>query len=108
MQGLEEKLDALRGRVYLYTWLRNSLKTFLLTHGFGVQGISYELHPRRYGRVIEETASRVSYLGRALRQLGVELIVVLLRYEMQISDEAERVYREKGVKWGDGFIEGLS
>jgi len=108
MQSLEEKLDALRGRVYLYTWLRNSLKTFLLTHGIGVQGISYELHPRLYGRVIEETASRVTYLGRALRQLGVELIVVLLPYEMQISEEAERVYREKTVKWGDGFIEGLT
>jgi hypothetical protein len=84
IKRLEGKLDAFRGRIYLYTWVRNSVKTFLLSHGIGVQGISYELHPRLYGHIIEETAARVNYLGRALRQLGIELIVVLLPYEMQI------------------------
>jgi hypothetical protein len=108
IKSLEAKLDALRGRIYLYTWARNSVKTFMLAHGVGVQGISYELYPRMYVHVIEETAARVNYLGRALRRLGVELIVVLLPYEMQISEEAERVYRERRVKWGDGFIEGLT
>jgi hypothetical protein len=96
VKGLEARLDALRGRIYLYTWTRNAVKTFLLAHGVGVQGISYELHPKQYGRVIEETATRVNYLGRALRRRGVELMVVLLPYEMQISQEAERVYRERG------------
>ena len=108
IKSLEAKLDELRGQSYLYTWVRNSIKTFLLARGIGVQGTSYELHPASYGRVIEETATRVNYLGHALRQLGVELIVVLIPYEMQISQEAERFYRASGVKWGDGFIEGLT
>jgi len=108
VKSLEAKVDFLRGRSYLYTWARNATKTFLLVHGFGVQGVSYELYPERYERVIRETANRVNYLDRALRRLGAELVVVVLPYEMQISQEAERIYREYGIQWGDGFIEGLT
>jgi hypothetical protein len=61
-----------------------------------------------YGEVIKATAERINYLGRSLRHLGVDFVVIVLPYEMQISREAERVYRERGVKWGNGFIEGLT
>lgn len=108
IKALEAKLDFFRGRSYLYTWARNAVKTFLISHGFGVQGVSYELYPERYEDVIAQTAHRVNYLREALERLGVELVVVVLPYEMQISQEAEHIFLEKGVSWGDGFIEGLT
>ena len=105
---LEDGFDFFRGKSYLYTWARNAAKTFMISRGYGVQGISYELYPERYEDVIAQTAQRVNYLAEGLKRLGVELVVVVLPYEMQISEDAEHVFREKGVGWGDGFIEGLT
>jgi hypothetical protein len=98
-------LDVLRGNSYLYTWVRNELKTLLLSYGIGAEGRSYELHPETYQDVIEDTAARVIRLGAELAKRGVDFVVVILPYEMQISAQAEDVYRDLGVRWGEGFIE---
>lgn len=98
-------LDVLRGNSYLYTWVRNELKTLLLSYGIGAEGRSYELHPETYQDVIEDTAARVNRLGAELAKRGVDFVVVILPYEMQISAQAEHVYRDLGVRWGEGFIE---
>ena len=100
-------LDWLRGQSYLYTFLRTRLKTFLSTRGRGYQGYdAYELLPRRHEQVLGQTAERINRFHEVLADRGIELIVVILPYEMQISREAELRYAELGVQWGDGFIGG--
>lgn len=105
-QHLLAHLDWLRGRSYVYTYLRHTAKSFLEAHGLGFHGYpAYELFPGRNADVLRQTAARVAALHRALRDAGTELTVVLLPYEMQISQEAESTYRALGVKWEDGFID---
>jgi hypothetical protein len=102
---IRKYLDPLRGRLYLYTVVRNAAKNFLLRRGLGHTGVAaFEFYPERYEGVIRETTERINRLGEALRERGIEFIVVLLPYEMQISAEAERRYRDLGVRWGEDFI----
>jgi hypothetical protein len=42
----------------------------------------------------------------SLARQSIELIVVILPYEMQISSEAEAVYSAKGVRWSPVFLNG--
>jgi hypothetical protein len=100
-------VDWLRGRSYVYTALRNRLKTALEARGFGFHGyFAYELFPRQHEQVVRETAERINHFGRSLRERGIELIVVLLPYEMQISREAAEVYASQGVHWEPDFLTG--
>jgi lysophospholipase L1-like esterase len=100
------RLDWLRGRSYLYTYLRTLAKSLLESHGVGFHGSrAYELFPQESRNVVEQTAKRINAFHTALAEAGVELSVVILPYEMQISAPAEHKYRELGVQWEDGFIE---
>ena len=99
-------LDWLRGRSYLYTFLRTQAKTLLARHGVGFHGYSaYELEPRHNEAVLRETAGRINDFARALREHGVALQLVILPYEMQISAEAAERYAALGIHWEDGFLE---
>jgi hypothetical protein len=99
-------LDWLRGRSYLYTALRNWAKTAIEARGIGFHGYrAFELFPTESRQVVEETAERVNEFARSLDEHGIELVVVILPYEMQISEEAARVYASKGVQWEPDFIE---
>ena len=99
-------LDGLRGRSYLYTYLRTQAKTALTRQGVGFHGYTaYELNPRENAEVLGETAARINRLGETLGGLGVDFHIVILPYEMQISAEAERTYASHGIRWEDGFIE---
>lgn len=84
--------DWLRGKSYLYTALRTIAKNQLEARGVGFHGYkAFELEPDAQRAVVLETAERVVDFHDQLARHGVELIVVLLPYEMQISDEAARV-----------------
>lgn len=98
-------VDVLRGRSYLYTAVRNTLKDLLVRNGIGVAGLSYEFDPDKHAAVIEDTAGRVRLLDQLLSELGVEFITVIIPYEMQISADAERVYRELGIDVNEGFVQ---
>jgi len=99
--------DVLRGRSYLYTYLRTAAKNFLQARGVGFQGYtSYELFPRANLPALKETAERINHLAEVLSEQGVKLTVVLLPYEMQISQEAEETYARLGIDWEPDFIEG--
>jgi hypothetical protein len=102
----KQLFDGLRGRSYLYTFVRNTLKNQLLRLGYGVHGqLSYEMFPEKYAEVLKSNALRINYLNEALSELGVELIVVILPYEMQISKSAEIEYAKQGIRWeGETFI----
>lgn len=76
-----------------------------MRQGIGVEGVAYELHPERHAEVIEETSARIRLLDDALAERGVRLVTVIIPYEMQISEEAERIYRDLGIDWEEGFID---
>jgi len=99
--------DWLRGRSYLYTSLRTLVKNQLEARGIGFHGYkAFELEPTTERAVVLETADRVVQFHDELAAHGVRLIVVLLPYEMQISDEATEVYAAQGIHWEPGFLEG--
>ncbi|MBK7947562.1 MAG: SGNH/GDSL hydrolase family protein [Deltaproteobacteria bacterium] len=99
--------DWLRGKSYLYTALRTFAKNQLEARGVGFHGYeAFELEPDANRAVVLETAARVVEFHDRLAEHGAELIVVLLPYEMQISDEATRVYQSHGIHWEPGFLEG--
>lgn len=104
---VERHADWLRGKSYLYTSLRTAAKNALEARGVGFHGYrAYEFHPKADLAVLMETARRVELFHDELARHGVELIVVLLPYEMQISDEAARTYAQRGIHWEEGFLEG--
>lgn len=99
--------DWLRGKSYLYTALRTFAKNQLEARGVGFHGYqAFELEPEAQRAIVLETARRVVQFHDQLAAHGVELIVVLLPYEMQISDEAAQVYQGHGIHWEPGFLEG--
>lgn len=102
-----EYTDWLRGKSYLYTSLRTLAKNQLEAVGVGFHGFkAYEFYPTAEHDVLAETAHRIELFHDALAARGTELIVVLLPYEMQISEEAARVYQGHGIDWEPGFLEG--
>jgi len=103
---IREYLDWLRGKSYVYTYLRNLVKSTLAVRGTGWRGYTaYEFHPSQHDDVLRETANRISVLAGHMKDLGVEFTVVLLPYEMQISSEAAETYASLGVEWEDGFLD---
>jgi hypothetical protein len=102
-----QRLDVLRSRSYLYNFLRLRVKNLLVLRGFEASGFqAVELEPGRHGDVFDLTATRVNEAARLLQEAGVRFCVLILPYEMQISSQAESVYRKIGVRWEDGFVEG--
>jgi lysophospholipase L1-like esterase len=62
--------------------------------------------PERNAASVEQLAARVNQLYVRLDEMGVELIVLLVPYEIQISDEAARTYAAHNVRWSEGFPAG--
>ncbi|UCE85103.1 MAG: hypothetical protein JSU66_12200 [Deltaproteobacteria bacterium] len=101
-QDLRVVADRLRGKSYLYTHLRNLVKTRLFVEGYRSDGLlAFELFPLQYRGVLLESAARAEALQAALKRIDVSLGVVLLPYEMQISSEAEATYRRLGIRWDE-------
>jgi len=99
-------IDKLRGKSYLYTYIRNNIKTYLIVKDYNYNGyFSYELYPYKFENIIAQAGKRINRIHRELKNYGVKLIVVLLPYEMQISKEAESKYKTLNIKWQDEFID---
>jgi len=98
----------LRGRSYLYTYVRLGLKNAMQRAGYeGATGLqAFELFPQQNEAVIAASADRVAAAFRAAAGARpVRGCVVLLPYEMQVSADAAKTYREMGFKWEAGFDE---
>lgn len=102
-RGLFRMAEWFRGRSYLYTYMRQILKE-LRNPGGGPP--AYELFPNEYAEVVHSTADRVASIHDALEPMGIRLVVLILPYEMQISEEAAEVYAEAGNTWEEQFIAG--
>jgi hypothetical protein len=99
-------LDRLRGRSYLYSALRFRFAELMLSFGYGHTGWkAAELFPKENAEIVRETAARVTALADDVAAQGRRFRVILLPYEMQISDEAAETYAAAGVGWEAGFLE---
>ena len=97
--------ESLRNKSYLFNWLRFKVRVLFLQLGIEYHGEeAYELFPDRNREVIAQTASRIRYLSDMLEQKGIGFLVVLVPYEMQISEEAAQVYASFGINWDQEFI----
>lgn len=105
---VENHIDGtLRGRSYLYNGLRTLFKNALTRLGYSHTGFrAAELFPKENESVVKETAERVNALATALATEGITFCVVLLPYEMQVSDDAAHTYHDLGIRWEDGFVDG--
>lgn len=100
-------LDYFRSRSYLYNYVRTSIKNMMQRWGFEASGYyAYELWPRRSGDVFKRFAAEVNATARSLREKDIRMCIVILPYEMQISDDAARTYAGLGFKWEEGFLAG--
>lgn len=100
-------LDGLRDKSYLYNTLRTAFKNLMMRLGYGHNGYkSIELFPHEHEDIIRGIADVINKTGRNLQKQGIDFCVVILPYEMQISDDAAQVYRDLGITWEDGFLDG--
>ena len=102
-----DRINFLRGRSYLYSFVRIKAVTALQSLGYGAGGYyAYEMWPEENTSVLEGFAADINALGHQLAQRGVGFCVILFPYEMQVSEEAARIYRGMGFRWEDGFESG--
>ena len=97
----------LRGYSSLYTYLRMQLKNyFVLKQSINVSGFkAIELEPIKYKKEIKNAAKRLALLLNNLDSNSVQTCVLILPYEMQISDNAVIKYKEIGVRFEDEFLD---
>jgi hypothetical protein len=100
--------SSLRGKSYLYTYLRVAIKNWLQRMGFEASGYeAFELYPTRNAVLVSyATRSIADALDLVRRETGTTGCVVILPYEMQVSRQAATTYRELGFEWEAGFEEG--
>lgn len=105
---LENNVDThLRGHSYLYNGLRTLVKNALTRLGYSHTGFkAAELYPSDNEALIADVAGRVNHLAATLKKNGVDFCIVILPYEMQISNDAAQTYRALGIHWEDGFENG--
>lgn len=96
-------VEWLRGRVYLYTYARQILKDLRRP---SAAAIAYEFYPDAHAEIMADTAGRIAEIGRQMSERGVRFVVLIVPYEMQVSDEAARVYAGTGRDWEPAFIGG--
>lgn len=99
--------DFLRGRSYLYTWVRTAVKDALTRMGYGHMGYkAAELFPKKNDALLQDVASRINAIGEDLKKRKIGFCILILPYEMQISRDAAKTYAGLGIAWEDGFLDG--
>jgi hypothetical protein len=104
---VKQHLDYFRDRSYLYNYIRTAVKNAIQRLGFEASGYyAFELWPAQSDDVFKSFAQRVNATARNLHAQGVQMCVLIVPYEMQVSADAARTYADLGFKWEDGFVEG--
>ncbi|MDA8647572.1 hypothetical protein N9L40_01345 [Rhodobacteraceae bacterium] len=96
----------LRGNSVLYTYTRLQVKNFITTSmGFEASGFkAIELTPKENTILIERAARTTAKLSNAINN-KLPFCILILPYEMQISDDAALKYAKLGVKFEESFID---
>ena len=96
----------LRGKSMLYTYSRFQTKKFLVRRGFESSGFkALELEPLKNSNKQHyiNTAKAINDWAKSLQMKGFSTCMVILPYEMQISDKAKNYYNSIGIKFDEGF-----
>ncbi len=97
----------LRGHSYLYNGLRTLAKNVLTRLGYSHTGFkAAELFPNENEEVVRSVADRINALNDALDKNDIGFCIIILPYEMQISSDAAKTYRDLGIQWEEGFEKG--
>jgi hypothetical protein len=97
----------LRGKSYLYTYLRNKVKERLTIAGYEASGYkAIEMFPEKSDLIFKQASDRINNLHNALKKMHKKFTLVVLPYEMQISMDAESKYRDLNIQWEKGFTDG--
>lgn len=107
-QWVENHIDGkLRGHSYLYNGVRTLFKNAMTRMGYSHTGFkAAELYPKENVQIVREVTDRINSLNEMLNKGNIEFCIILLPYEMQISQDAARTYHDLGIRWEDGFVEG--
>jgi len=97
---------ALRRGSYLYVYIRTALRNVAIHQGIRGDGrLAFELFPEEYDDYIRGLVSEINAFAMAAQKSDQRFCLVLLPYEMQISQQAENVYGSRGIGWGNEFID---
>ena len=78
----------------------------VLKNGINFSGfIAIELEPNKYKKEIKNAAKSLAVLLNNLDSKEVETCVLIIPYEMQISENAAIKYKEIGVRFEDEFLD---
>ena len=101
--------ERLRGKSYLYTYLRNIVKERLTIAGYEASGYkAIEMFPKQNEMVFKDASARINSLQQDITNRSKDFTLVVLPYEMQISDDAAAKYSELNIRWGQGFTSGAA
>ena len=101
-----ESIDAnFRGKSYLYGVFRSSVKHFLVSQlGLNSSGFkAIELQPNKYEVDIRKSAKNLSTAINDINSFGIDICILILPYEMQISNNARDEYKKMGIIFEDSF-----
>jgi hypothetical protein len=102
---IQGTIDAIRPKSYLYNYMRSKGKFALTLMGYGHHGHkAIELFPETNDRSIKNSMQRVNTIAKQFGNQGVRFCIVILPYEMQISESAEKEYRALGFRWDKTFV----
>lgn len=106
LASYRRSFEWLRAHSYLFNYVRTLYKNWAMRKGYGHTGqIAFEFYPQKYADVFRAAAKRVLALAAALAERRVGFVVVIVPYEMQISADAERKYKELGFDWEADFVD---
>lgn len=100
-------IDRLRGKSYVYNAVRTGLKNVLTKMGLSHTGfMAAEFFPRKNEELIKQVAGRINAMRERFEKEGITFCMMIIPYEMQISNHAAQAYADIGIQWEDGFLNG--
>ena len=96
--------DFLRGPSVLYTYLRFLVKNQLVKAGYESSGYeAIELFPKKNKKNIIEASKKIDQWLDLTKKKGLQSCVIILPYEMQISNDAKNYYQSINIKFEKDF-----
>ncbi len=96
--------DLLRGPSVFYTYLRFLVKNQLVKAGYESSGYeAIELFSKKYKKNIIEASKKIDQWLDLTKEKGFKSCVVILPYEMQISNDAKNYYQSINIKFEKDF-----
>ena len=96
--------DLLRGPSVFYTYLRFLIKSQFVKAGYDPSGYeAVELFPNKNEKNIIEASKKIDQWLDLTQNKGLKSCVVVLPYEMQISNDAKNYYRSINIKFEKDF-----